>query len=304
IKERLDDMEAWLTAAPDATKRLAETFDQAEMPKMAVIPLPEELEDVIGELMEQQEEITEESDDSATNQAVPDIPAGWDTVEGEWSVFSGKGKSGNERPEHRDQDGRSLVGREGMSDGETVAGSGKINEGDENIETRRTQDSAQAGRVEEEDHAEAKATGGGKQSGWGEGRGMPGEGPRRDSDMAPSELGLQEMLRRDAEAVYARASALHIRTGNLDDAVVAMRDAEQALRDKRPIQQVREFQRRAMAALQRTQADLNAGFSAEGLQAGPRGSGLTDQLAGVPEEAPSGYRDLVAEYFKSLGSAP
>src|SRR3989442_14061154 len=43
IKERMDDMEEWLAAKPDATKRLTENFDKQETPKMAVIPLPKEL---------------------------------------------------------------------------------------------------------------------------------------------------------------------------------------------------------------------------------------------------------------------
>ncbi len=303
IKERFDDMEMWLTAKPDNVKRLTENFDQQEMPKMAVIDLPKELEDIIGELMEQQEEIRDKSDDSATNQAVPDLPMGWDIVEGEWSTFSGKGKSGNERPEHKDQDGRSLVGREGMADGETVAGSGKINEGDEKIEERRTQDSPQAGYVQEEDHAEAKATGGGKSSGYAEKEGMPGVGPRRDAPLPGSILGLQAMLRRDAEALYARASLLHVRTGALDEAVRAMRDAEQAVADGRPIQQVQEFQRRAVAALKKTQTDLDASYGATALDVTAT-TPPQPQTAGAPDEAPANYRNLVAEYFKSLSETP
>lgn len=304
IKERFDDMEMWLTAKPDNVKRLTENFDQAEMPKMAVIDLPKEMEDIIGELLEQQKDIEEKAHDSATNQATPDMPMGWDVVEGEWSNFSGKGKSGNEAPDHKEQDGRSLVGRQGMADGETVAGSGKINKGDDKIENRMTQDPAQAGKVEEEDHADAVATGGGKESGWDNELGMPGQGPRRDSDLPGSDLGLQVMLRRNAEALYARASMLHIRTGSLDEVVRALREAEEAMRDRRPIQQVRELQRRAAAALQKAQADLSSGFHEAAIPGATTTPVPPEQLAGVPDEAPAQYRDLVAEYFKSLSAAP
>ncbi len=303
IKNRFDDMEMWLTAKPDNVKRLTENFDQQEMPKMAVIDLPKELEDIIGDLLKQQEDIKDKSDDSATNQAVPDMPMGWDVAEGEWSTFSGKGKSGNETPDHKEQDGRSLVGRQGMADGETIAGSGKVNKGDDKIETRRTQDSPQAGYVKEESHAEAKATGGGKSSGFAEKEGMAGVGPRRDAPLPPSILGLQAMLRRDAEALYARASLLHVRTGALDEAVHAMQDAEQAVGAGRPIQQVQEFQRRAIAALKKTQGDLDATYGTEALDVAASTQQLP-QTAGVPDEAPANYRDLVADYYKSLSSAP
>lgn len=304
ITERFDDMEMWLTAKPDATRRLTENFDQVEMPKMAVLDLPAELQDIIGELLEQQKEIAEQAHDSATNQAVPDLPMGWDIAEGEWSSFSAKGKSGNEAPDHKPQDGRSLVGRQGMADGETVAATGKIHQGDENLENRHTRDPAQAGQVQEEQPTDAVATGGGKLSGFDDEFGQPGQGPRRDANLPGSPLGLQAMLRRQAEAIYARASLLHIRTGSLDDVVRAMREAEDALREGRPIQQIRELQRRVVATLQQAQADLAAGFhDAEVLPAAPSMPG-TEQRAGVPDEAPAQYRELVAEYFKSLSAGP
>ena len=300
IKERFDDMEMWLTAKPDNTKRLTENFDRTEMPKMATLDLPKELDDMIGDLMKQEDKVREKSDDSATNQAIPDMPMGWDVMEGELSTFSAKGKSGNDRPDHKEQDGRSLVGRQGEANGETVAGSGKINEGDNKIENRMTRDSAQAGHVAEEDHAEAKATGGGKMSGWADQFGMAGQGPRRDSNLPPSLIGLQAMLRRNAESLYARATMLHIRTGSLDEAVHAMHGAEEAMQQGAPIQRVKEFQRRASVALQRAQLDLGAGFHTDSLTTAATAPAAQDQLAGVPDEAPSDYRDLVADYFKSL----
>ena len=296
---RLDDMEMWLTAAPDATKRNTENFDQAELPKIPKLPMPTEMEDIVGDLLKQEEKEKNKADDSASNQGSADIPAGWDIAEGEFANFSAKGKSGNEAPDHKDQDGRSLVGREGMSDGETVAGSGKINKGDPNIEARRTQDSAQSGQVQEDGHSQAKATGGGKLSGYADQAGMAGAGPRRDAKTQGSELGFQAMLRRNAEALYAKASLMHIRTGALDDAIEEMRHAEDAMSAGR-IQQVREFQRRAVVALKRTATELGAGVMTESVDLGDLKAPVQEQVAGVADEAPANYRDLVAEYFKSL----
>jgi len=243
------------------------------------------------------------ADDSATNQGSADMPAGWGIAEGEFANFSAKGKSGNERPDHKDQDGRSIVGRQGMSDGETVAGSGKINEGDSNIEARRTQDSPQAGQVQEEGHAEAKATGGGKGSGYSDRLGMAGTGRREDARTgARSELGLQALLRRQAEALYARASMAHVRSGSLDEAVRAMQQAEDALRQGAPIREVREFQRRAVEALARTRAELEGGIFTPIPQRGAPPPIGADEAAPA-DAAPPAYRDLVAEYFRSLSEA-
>jgi tetratricopeptide (TPR) repeat protein len=302
---RLDDMEMWLTPRPDVTKRNIENFDREELPPIGMVSMPDELQDIIGDLLEQQDDLRDQADDSTGNQGTADLPAGWDIAEGEFTSYGAKGKSGNERPEHKDQDGRSAVGRQGMSDGEVVAGSGKINDGDEKIDKRMTQDPSQAGAIQEEDHRQAKATGGGKLSGYGEERGMAGMGPRRDANTAqPSDLGQQAMLRRNAETLYARATMSHLRTGRLDEAIRHMRQAEEALAGGLPIRQVREFQRRAAAALRATQADLDAGPAGAALGTSAGATAPDETVASTPDEAPAEYRELVSDYFRSLRGAP
>ena len=92
-----------------------------------------------------------------------------------------QGKSGNQTPDHKEQDGRSNVGRQGMSTGETAAGSGTIGKGDENIEARRTEDPTQSGKVDLAGEADTKATGGGKLgSGKADAMGMGGGASRMD----------------------------------------------------------------------------------------------------------------------------
>lgn len=298
---KVDDMEMWLMPAPDAVKRNTETFDKQELPVIADATLGAPLEDIISDLLEQEEDIRDKSDDSTGNQGVPDMPAGWAVAEGETTSYGAKGKSGNERPEHKDQDGRSNVGRAGMSDGEIAAGSGKINEGDKNIEKRMTRDSSQGGSVKEDDHAQAKATGGGKLSGFGEEKGMAGMGPRRDSnEETPSELGRQALLRRQADAVYARAALQHLRTGSMDKAIQHMRQAEDAMNSGMPIRQVREFQRRAAIALKQTRTELNSGFAETPPLDAQVERTSDDQVASTSDEAPAKYRGLVSDYFKKL----
>lgn len=301
--ERLDGMEMWLQTAPDNVRRLTENFDENELPEIALIPLSTELEDIIGDLLDQQEDIEEESHDSATNQGSADMEEGWGIEEGEYVNYSAKGKSGNMRPDHNEQSGRSLVGRQGQSDGETVAGSGNIEEGDENIEARKTEDGAQSGQVHTDEHRDAKATGGGKMSGFDDEYGMQGAGPRRDSHAPSSPLGIQAMLRRNAEQIYAKASMMHMRTGRLDEAILNMRKAEDAIEKGYPIRQVREYQRRAAVALRRTQADL----SGRTLDVSGKGAAVKQNddsfYAGAAEEAPAEYRDLVAEYFRALSES-
>ena len=131
---------------------------------------------------------------------------------------------------------------------------------------------------------------------------MAGQGPRRDSAVsADSDLGLQAMLRRDSETIYAQASLQHIRTGKLGKAIQHMRQAEDALVKGMPIRQIKEFQRRAIIALKETQTELDSGFSDVAITKNIQSNGMDDQVASTADEAPTQYRDLVSEYFKVLG---
>jgi hypothetical protein len=301
--KRMADMEMWLTAIPDSVKRNTETFDKQEMPDITLAQMPTSLEDIIGDLLKQEEDISNKADDSTTNQGSSDMPAGWAIAEGEFVNYSAKGKSGNTAPDHKDQDGRSGVGRQGMSDGETVAGSGKINEGDQNIDKRMTKDSMMSGQIQEEDHTEARATGGGKSAGFSEETGMAGKAERRDAAVGEgSDLGLQAMLRRNAEAVYAQATLQYVRTGKLGEAIRHMRQAEDAIASGLPIGQVREFQRKAIQALKSSVTDLGAGVGAD-LTDGAAQVANEAQTTAPADDAPSRYRDLVSRYYRAIGKA-
>ena len=64
-KDRLDDMEKWLADKPDDMKITAEAFDKAEMPQagIALGALATETEDLIGDLLKKQEDMSKEADD-------------------------------------------------------------------------------------------------------------------------------------------------------------------------------------------------------------------------------------------------
>ena len=70
-----------------------------------------------------------------------------------------------------------------------------------------------------------------------------------------------------------------------------------------PIREVHEFQRKAVAALKQTKAELQPGMTAQQIQQGRAATASDTQLASATDEAPPAYRDLVAEYFKTLSEA-
>jgi hypothetical protein len=231
------------------------------------------------------------------------MPPGWAVGDGEFVNYSAQGKSGNERPDHRELDGRSLIGRQGMSDGESVSGSGKINEGDTHIDHRMTQDPVQSGQVQlEPSNARAVATGGGKLGGSADDYGMHGQGPHMDApDTRGSMAGLQALLRRRAEQIATQADLQQVRTGSLPEAIRYMQKAETSLRRAAPIQQVHETQQKAAAALRRTQAGLAGEIRAVGTTPRPREEADAGQTAAEIDIAPARYRRVVSDYFKALG---
>ena len=305
--EKLDEMEHWLPNKPDDTKRNMENFDQAEVQSaIPVIGMPEELQDLIGDLLEEQEDLAEKTDDSMTNQGEANLGAGWEIAEGETVSYNASGKTGNRRPDHKDQDGRSQVGRAGMADGEVMAKSGLINEGDEEIDKRRTRDSAQSGYVEEEGHAEAKATGGGKNSGYSDTKGMAGTAAdeRRQAKVQqdPGQA-RQTDLARLADTIYAKAqlNGLRIPPG-FNHARENMNRAAEAGRAGN-IRQMREFQERAIQDLIQAQANLDVGVAGAAMGAGSGEIRPPDAaVASTPDEAPAEFRDLVSDYFKAIGA--
>jgi len=301
MKDRMDDMEMWLMDKPEMAKVLTEALDREEMPEegVALGALAAQMEDLIGDLVEENEEMDDLSQDSAVNHAAPDLPMGWDVMEGDISTFSAKGKSGNQTPDHKEQDGRSNVGRQGMAVGETAAGSGTIGEGDKNIEERRTEEATQSGKVELDGEADTKATGGGKLgSGKADDVGMEGGVKRMDSTEEGSAEGMAGLMARQADAVFAQASLKNVRVDSLKTAAHHLRQADDAIA-KGDIARVSEHRKLAVAALRRAQAELAAPPSGA-IQVGAAPSIVQDAVQSGPDFAPPKYQAQVADYYKLL----
>ncbi len=303
-KERIDAMEMWLMEKPDELKVTTEAHDKAEMPEsgIALAELAAAAQDLVGDLMKEEEKMAKEADDSATNHAMPDFPAGWDVMEGDIASFGAQGKSGNQTPDHKEQDGRSNVGRQGMSSGETAAGSGTIGEGDKNIEARRTEDPMQSGKVDLAGEADTKATGGGKLgTGKADAMGMGGGAERVDSKEAGSAEGMAALMARQADALYAKASMKNIRVDSLKNAAHELKQSADAIA-KGDIRQMREFRKMGISSLTRAAANLAAGPSGAMEAKGSTGA-LDNVIESGPDQAPPKYRDKVAEYYKALNGA-
>jgi hypothetical protein len=297
----LDDFEMWLGKEPDTKKITVEAADKEEMPEgVALTPLQTSMEDIIGDLLKVDEKLAKEADDGAINAAVPDMEMGGEIKEGDTTTFSAKGKSGNQAPDHKEQDGRSNVGRQGMSSGETAAGSGTIGKGDDAIEARRTQDPTQAGQVMADGEADTKATGGGKLgSGKGDAWGDGGGTDRMDSSEAGTWATALENMAKKTDQAYAQASMKGLRTDSLEVAAHHIRQTTDTIAKGGTISQVAELRRKAIGALKKAKTELGEG-SASSLDGQNFISTLSDVIEADQELSPEKYRKLNAEYYKTL----
>jgi hypothetical protein len=301
--ERLDAPETWLGEKADEKKVTTEAFDLEEMPEsgIAMAELATAAEDLISDLLEESEDAADKSDDSATNHAMPLGLAGWEVAEGNIASFAAQGKSGNTTPDHKEQDGRSNVGRQGMSTGETAAGSGTIGEGDKNIEARRTEEATKSGQVDLKGEADTAATGGGKLgTGKADDVGMSGGVERMDSKEAGSSEGMAALAQK-ADALYAKASMKNVRVDSLKEAAHHIRQSGEAIA-KGNIKEMKEFQRLAVGSLKQSKAKLDAGPTGA-IETTRSASGLNNLIESSPDVAPPQYRDKVSDYFKALNEA-
>ena len=269
---------------------------------IALAELAAAAQDLLGDLLKEDQKMADEANDSATNQAVPDTQAGAQVAEGSIASFAAQGKSGNQAPDHKEQDGRSNVGRQGMAVGETAAGSGTIGEGDKNIEARRTEEPMQSGKVDLDGEADTKATGGGKLgTGKADAMGMGGGTERVDSKEPGSNEGMAALMARQADALYAKASMKNVRVDSLKTAAHELRQAADSVA-KGNIEQMREHRKLAISSLSRATANLSAAPSGAMEAKGTTGA-LDNMIESGPDHAPPKYRAKVAEYYKALNGA-
>lgn len=299
-RERVEDIEMWLPDAPDTIAWNKESFDTDEFPDIPLVPLPDELEDIVGDLLEQAEHIDAMAQDATGNNIVADGEMGWDIMDGPIPSFSAKGKSGNTRPNENEMTGRSGAGREGQSVGELVENHVKGLEGRE-TQARRTDDPFQHGSVTEDEDSTMKArgTGGGKLGGESESEGMFGQAPRRDLHV-PDHALAASALRRETEALYATARLLYLGTGSLGAAAAEMRQLEH---EKRDMENFATLHQRVVRRLQQSQIEIGndvvlpmpvASVSAE-----TGGAAIQDvDVSRISAE----YRDIISEYYRSLDS--
>ena len=296
--ERVDDVEMWLPDVPDHFVWNMESFDADEFPEMPLVELPEELQDIVGELLEQDSDIDAASQDTTGNNMVADMEMGWAVMDGPMPSFSAKGKSGNTRPNDNEMTGRSGSGREGMSNGELVENHVKGYEG-RKTKARKTNDPYQKGQVTEDKDStmDARSTGGGKLGGDSESIGMFGNAQRRDLHRGAHGR-TPRQLRQETDVLFAKARLLYANPGSLGEAAHHLSVVGRNPPDLKSFESIRK---KVVRRLSDTVIEMQEGTVLP-MPVDPvtkQTAGAGDQRQG--ERVSDEYRPQLNSYFKSLG---
>lgn len=293
------NIEKWLPDEPDRKKwsmeSLPEGDENFEMPE-----LPTELEDLVGDLLEEEEDLFDEMDDVASKSATSgDKGIGWDAMDGPIDSMNAQGVTGNQLPNTDEKGGRSGEGRQGKSTGEYVQDSAE-GKGGRRTPTRLTPEPFQKGQVDDESTDPAGgATGGGKLSGAG-GEGLEGPvGPDVKQKMQRL-AGRQAALVNRAERIEAAHGASDYSAFQLREAIVLMNRVRKDL-EAGNYRNALRARRRTLSALRQSKLMLAGRIDVDRDTSAPMPEYVRDDIAdAMTGKLPEPYRDVLREYYRRL----
>ncbi len=294
-------LERWLMAKPDRTQwQMEEPVKQNDQ---AMAELPKQLQDMVGDLMDKEEDVTEAMEDMGSKWADSlDKGAGWDAADGPMSNMSAQGVTGNQLPNDNEIQGRSGEGREGRASGEMV-GAEAEGKGGRRTPTRMTPEPFSQGKVDDKSKEPAGgATGGGKKGGMG-GEGLEGQAPEQQMQKDIQRMqGTQAAIRNEAERLQLQMNAAGFNNFKLLEAAVLMKKSEDALR-KYHYNSALYYQKQAVQSLN-TAKVLAAGEMHVTMDSTPKVSDKTqkDIENALHGTMPKGYSDPVKAYFQKLAA--
>lgn len=302
--------EAFLTAGlGNKVKWEFEDWPEEERPKLIVAPIPADLHDTLGELLDKEEELTDESDDMVSQMQV-NVTDNTGLIGGDsgpCSNFAAKGRSGNTRPKSNEVGGRAGSGRTGKSSGEMVEDTDTGKEGS-SPEERYTKEQMQKGfaKGKGEDRVGGSTSLGGKRSDSTSEFGLRGEAPVEWSEKRKLLGNRQRDLRELAELFHNQLRAVLGRADyDMLATILLMKEVEEDLYGgqydnlmRKQVQVIRSL--RTVGQRYGMHRDLRIDSAAR-QKPGQLESKVLDAMG---EKYPAEYRKLLEDYYRLLSEAP
>jgi hypothetical protein len=292
------NIEKWLPDEPDRKKWSMEAPDAQENIEQA--ELPTELEDLVGDLLEQEEDLFEEMDDiSSSYTQSGDKGIGWDAADGPISNMNAQGVTGNQLPNTSEIQGRSAEGRSGKSSGEFVEDKA-VGKGGRRTPTRLTPEPFSRGEVNDVSADQAGgATGGGKVSGSGQ-EGLEGPVPPELAKEMKRLAGKQATLVNHAERVRAAMKQDDYTSFQMLRAITLMNRVQNDLEANR-YQNVLRKREETIEALRQTRLLLAGEIDIDVDTSAAMPKYVRDDIADAMKGSmPAGYEDVMRQYYERL----
>lgn len=294
----LEDLEVWMMDHGDNVRwAMEEPLEGKFQPQPS--PLSANLQDLIGDLVEDINEFDEGADD-VTSSWGGDMPqGGWDITDGPMSTFSAQGKTGNQLPNAQEITGRSGAGRRGRSSGQMVGDESNALEG-RPTPARVTNERYEEGQPKASKQLDPRgATGGGKKTGGG----LPGLQGGSKPDFVKDMQRLadnQAMLRERTQQVARQLENAGRPSSHVNRALQLLEGSEQDLRDLRYDDAARK-RKTAINELKAEKSQIDEAVNVSLQKAQNLPPELRQQIsAGAQQALPEGYEDLVGAYYKAL----
>ncbi|HCE43517.1 MAG TPA: hypothetical protein DET40_08215 [Lentisphaeria bacterium] len=290
------NLERWLADTPDNIKWNAEQGEGS--PDVNMTDLPNELTDIIGDLIESEKDMSEDSQDSTNSTAWDkDEGLGWGVSDGNINSMQAKGITGNVLPNNNEVQGRSGEGRSGKSSGQFV-GNTAVGKGGRDTPTRLTESPFEEGTIKDTSKtAQGGATGGGKQSGIGH-EGLRGKTPDNNRDLEQRFPGQVEMKQK-AEALLRKLTVQNLPTGDLEEAISKM-ELMSKYNAKGKGLEFRQVRDDLLSSLIDAKTAVNEAVKSDVEKNIAKKKKDNFFKYNGKENTPSGYEDTVEAYFKSL----
>ncbi len=293
------NIEKWLPDEPDRKKWSMEDpaggQENIEQPE-----LPKELEDLVGDLLEEEEDLFDEIDDVTGKYTISgDKGIGWDAMDGPISNMNAQGVTGNQLPNTNEMGGRSGEGRQGKSTGEFVEDKA-VGKGGRRTPTRLTPEPFSKGQVDDKSPEPAGgATGGGKTSGAG-GEGLEGPVPPSLARELQRLAGKQAALVNKAEKLRNRYKATDYRNFQLNRVVTLMSRIRKDLEDHK-YQNVLRARNTTLEGIRKTHLLLTGKVHVEVDTSSSMPKYIRDDISDAMNgNLPAEYADVLREYYRRL----
>jgi len=297
-KSLMSNLEKWLPEEPNHAMLSMEAPDDGQE-NVEAPELPSELEDLVGDLLEEEEDLFEELEDHTSKYGQSGDAIGWDAIDGPISNMNAQGVTGNSLPKDNEISGRSGEGRTGKASGEMVEDKA-VGKGGRKTPTRLENDAFQKGQIKDSSEESASGTtGGGKMAGAGQ-EGLTGPVPPQLKEVMDRVAGKQAQLLNQAERVQAQLDPNDLAYFKLTQAIILMGKVQNDIENHRYANALRARDT-IRDNLQQTKLLLTGEYDV-----------AVDASAGMPKyvqqeindaatrNLPEEYKDALQEYYRTL----